>query len=187
MIISDANLCFRQKPPLLKRHPFMLVIHSPQTTLSMQRVHDEAISAQGWLGIGYHYWITEKGEVYQCRDRNWRGAHCTGYNDQWGVALAGDCRKVAPTAKQYSALTALIYHLSFGEPRFELALHRDLCDTDCPGLRWDSGRLGMLPRKVGWHMALQLVSVAREYSYVGNHTAAADVESVGDIRPEEAA
>jgi N-acetylmuramoyl-L-alanine amidase len=181
MTILDANLSFRQQPPLLKREPFMLVIHSPQTPSSMQRVHDEAISAQGWLGIGYHYWITEKGDVYQARDPKCRGAHCTGYNDQWGVALAGDCRKVAPTAKQYAALTALIYHLSFAKPRFEIALHRDLCDTDCPGTRWDGERLGMLPRKVGWHLALRLVKVPREYSYIGNETAAIDVEGVADI------
>ena len=187
MIILDANLHFRERPALLRRSPFMLVIHSPQTSMSMKRVHEEAISAQGWLGIGYHLWISQAGDVYQCRQPDWRGAHCTGYNDQWGVAVAGDCRKLAPTARQYEALTALIYHLCFGKPRFEIALHRDLCDTDCPGLQWHSARLGALPSKVVWHKPAKLVVVPREPSLVGLAAASSDMAEVPDQSELEAA
>lgn len=45
---------------------------------------------RGWSGIGYHFVITESGEIQNGRPLYWQGAHVNGHNkDTVGICLIG--------------------------------------------------------------------------------------------------
>jgi len=73
------------------------------------------IEERGWNDIGYHYVITETGEVQEGRPLAQVGAHCEGHNaDSVGICLIGnDCF----TQAQFAALRGLVAKL---KERFEI-------------------------------------------------------------------
>ena len=60
-----------------------LVVHCTATRLS-QRVSVEDIDrwhkAQGWSGIGYHWYVDRDGHIFPGRSERVAGAHVRGYN-----------------------------------------------------------------------------------------------------------
>ena len=60
-----------------------LVVHCTATRLS-QRVSVEDIDrwhkAQGWSGIGYHWYVDRDGHIFPGRSEHVAGAHVRGYN-----------------------------------------------------------------------------------------------------------
>ena len=86
---------------------------------------------KGWAGIGYHFVITEGGEIQHGRPTFWAGAHAYGYNKKsLGICLIG---KGEYTEEQYNTLRGLLKTLKRQFPNSSLAGHRDLDDKkDCP-------------------------------------------------------
>ena len=73
---------------------YIILTHSevttPHTVADVHNWHQK----KKWAGIGYHYFIDKKGEIFTGRPRNTTGAHTYGYNQQ-SVALCfeGDFNK----------------------------------------------------------------------------------------------
>jgi N-acetylmuramoyl-L-alanine amidase len=112
-----------------------IVVHitdSPQgrddTAEDIHRWHQ----AEGWDGIGYHYVITEAGEVEAGRPEYWSGAHVKGHNaGSVGVALIADGKL---TLKQRASLYELLIELCARHPKAVVYGHRDLdASKRCPG------------------------------------------------------
>jgi hypothetical protein len=130
--ILHAMLKFPRQFSRLDVYPAHLVVHSQQGRQGLTDEHESAVR-QGLNGLGYHYWITPEGRIYEVRPQFAKGAHSLSHNGWWGVCLQGDCRKSDATPEQHEALGQLAQYLSGGCQRFTLHLHRDLDDTDCPG------------------------------------------------------
>jgi N-acetylmuramoyl-L-alanine amidase len=130
--VLQAMLRFPNQFRRLNNCPVDLVVHSQQGRQNLPEEHESA-ARNGLNGLGYHYWITEDGRIFEVRPMFARGAHSLSHNGWWGICLAGDCRKREPSPQQYLALGKLAQYLAGGAPSFTLHLHRDLDDTDCPG------------------------------------------------------
>jgi hypothetical protein len=138
--VLQAMLRFPSQFTRLDCYPANLVVHSQQGRINLRDEHDSAAS-RGLNGLGYHYWITGEGQIFEVRPMFARGAHSLSHNGWWSVCLAGDCRKLAPSPQQYEALGRLAQYLACGAPSFKLHLHRDLDDTDCPGTYFDRAKV----------------------------------------------
>ncbi|MCM1324103.1 MAG: peptidoglycan recognition protein family protein [Acetobacter sp.] len=90
--------------------------------------------ARGFSDIGYHFYITRKGNCYEGRPIEYVGAHCKGNNlNTIGICLEGDFRKESPTGEQLIVCCALIEYLDDRlECCCEIVNHRDFCATLCP-------------------------------------------------------
>jgi hypothetical protein len=86
---------------------------------------------KGWDGIGYHYVITEIGDVQNGRPEYWTGSHVKGQNTgKLGICLIGD---KTFTPKQMEALKALLNRLNKEYPEAIICGHRDLDPSrTCP-------------------------------------------------------
>lgn len=98
---------------------------------------------KGWAGIGYHYFITKEGIVYECRPRNKVGAHTRGHNrNSVGICFEGNFNKEELTARQEKAAIKLLTLLSIAYPDAELRRHSDFnAQRSCPGRNFPFDRI----------------------------------------------
>lgn len=90
----------------------------------------------GWSGIGYHFVVSQAGEIFEGRGWDLQGAHCPNHNRSAigvQIAVGGDQE---PTKEALSAARALY---DFACQKYGRALekhgHRDGFATDCPGAK----------------------------------------------------
>lgn len=94
--------------------------------------------ARGWKGIGYHYLVGLKGELWSGRPEAEAGAHCTGHNARSiGVCyvggLDGEGRPAdTRTAAQKRTLLTLLRGLRRRFPQAAIHSHRDFAAKACP-------------------------------------------------------
>ncbi|MGL4450854.1 MAG: peptidoglycan recognition protein family protein [Sarcina sp.] len=107
--------------------------HSAIEDMNIDEVHEKHLE-NGWAGIGYHYFINKKGDIYQGREENIIGAHVKDNNiNTLGICLEGNLEKNLPTQEQDESLLKVLEYLSFKYDIEELYGHRDLGETLCPG------------------------------------------------------
>ena len=97
--------------------------------------------ANGWVGIGYHFFVSKDGKVYQGRPINTIGAHCSGHNSHSiGICAEGDFTydKMGKTQKQ--AIVKLIGYCKSRYPQAAVVGHKELGVTGCPGDNYPSYR-----------------------------------------------
>lgn len=129
----------------------MIVVHCSATPAHMDIGKDEINkwhTAQGWIGIGYHYVIRRDGSIDLGRPLARPGAHVEGHNKySIGVCLVGGVDKGGPTGKpednftpmQKATLLVLLYQLRNLFPDTRICGHRDLQPKKaCPS--FDVGR-----------------------------------------------
>ena len=111
-----------------------LVVHcsdSPQGRGDDAKTIHQWHKELGWDGIGYHYVITEEGEIQAGRPEYWPGAHAKGINHKsLGICLIG---KDIFTEPQLDALKNLLDLSIEKYPGAKVIGHRDV-DTSktCP-------------------------------------------------------
>ena len=105
------------------------------TVADVDKWHKE----RGWSGIGYHYLIGLKGEIWKGRPEWKIGAHTVGENAKSiGIAYAGGMTKDMKKAKdtrtpeQKAALLKLINDLKSRYHDAKVYGHRDFAKKDCP-------------------------------------------------------
>ena len=105
------------------------------TVADVDKWHKE----RGWSGIGYHYLIGLKGEIWKGRPEWEIGAHTVGENAKSiGIAYAGGMTKDMKKAKdtrtpeQKAALLKLINDLKSRYHDAKVYGHRDFAKKDCP-------------------------------------------------------
>ena len=80
-------------------------VTTPHTINDVHKWHQN----KKWAGIGYHYFIDKKGEIFIGRPRNTVGAHTYGYNSQSvGVCFEGDFSKEQISQKQFEGAVMLV-------------------------------------------------------------------------------
>lgn len=120
-----------------------LVVHCTATPLS-QRVSVEDIDrwhkAQGWSGIGYHWYVDRDGHIFPGRSEREAGAHVRGYNHcSIGICYEGGLDEQGNSADtrtpaQKAALLFIIKDLKQSYPNAIVLGHRDFpgVHKDCP-------------------------------------------------------
>lgn len=125
-----------------ENHPRWLIIHHTGAGNSFEI--DNQWHKQRWpqfiseLGfwLGYHYWISRKGEIKQARRTDREGAHCRGMNtSSIGIALQGNFSEYYPTNEQKTALKGLLVELmrKYNIPLKRIVPHRFFSPTECFG------------------------------------------------------
>ena len=122
----------------------MIVIHHTAVapTVGADRIAEHRVDKQGWPGIGYHYFVTQDGQIQQTNELTTVATHAGSYNPlAIGVCFAGDFTQTGPTPAQIDAGAQLIAWLL---RQFNLSLqavfgYKELVNTQSPGLQWDSG------------------------------------------------
>lgn len=97
------------------------------------------VEKQGWPGIGYHYFIDQKGKIYQTNPLEIVSYHTRAYNSSAvGICLAGDFTSTIPPMAQISALGHLCAYLleKLNLSKEAIVGHQELLPTICPGERW---------------------------------------------------
>lgn len=109
----------------------------------------------GWIGCGYHFFIRKDGSIYKGRPENAIGAHCQGSNTgSLGICFEGDYMKETMPAVQYNAGIKLIKYLTGKYGPLEIYGHKELYNTDCPGINFplsDFKVIKVKSRKLGWN------------------------------------
>jgi len=114
--------------------PRRLIIHHTSDTGKTPERMNEVHIENGWVGIGYHFYIRSDGTIYRGRPEAAIGAHAKkNNNDSIGIALEGDFNKTSPTEAQMESLVKLSVDMIIKYNLSEIEGHRDVYDTLCPG------------------------------------------------------
>lgn len=122
-----------------------IIIHhtAVSPTVGAERIARHRVDAQGWPGIGYHYFITGDGQIQQTNELTTIARHATDeYNPvSIGISFAGDFTHVAPSPAQIEAgaqlVAWLIRQLNLS-PQAVFGF-KELVITQSPGDQWDTG------------------------------------------------
>ena len=127
------------------------------TAYSIANYH---VNTNGWAGIGYHYLITDDGNIYQTNDDDLTTYHASGYNSHSiGVAITGDhtlsCSDNYDIIddKKYNALVYLLAKLS---NKYNISTSKIIGHTEtgspkpCPNLNLDQLRSDVKKKRYGY-------------------------------------
>ena len=91
--------------------------------------------ANGWSGIGYHFFVRKDGSVYRGRPIDVTGAHTYGKNsDSIGICFEGNFEKENMPENQKNAGIELVAYLLELYPQITfISKHMDHSATACPG------------------------------------------------------
>lgn len=135
---------------------------------------------RGFIGCGYHYYITKNGTVHPMRDVTLIGAHAKGFNaDSIGIAYEGGLDadgKPADTRtpEQRQSLATLLRHLLIAYPHITAIVgHRDLS----PDL---NGNGTVEPQE--WIKMCPCFNASAEYQYLFSTPSGSDIN---DTKPNE--
>lgn len=121
--------------PLTKRAATRRIIlhHAAAGGVSAQDIHRQH-RANGWAGIGYHYYIRRDGQVYRGCPEEMIGTHAAYHNsDSIGVCFEGNFQHDTMPQAQFEAGAELLSELLERYPDLDIIRHRDVCQTACPG------------------------------------------------------
>ena len=119
--------------------PRYIIIHHGAGSLNFEQVNEYHKSKWGFRSslnffVGYQYFISYSGRVYQGRADNEEGAHCINFNKQSiGICLQGNMEIEEPTLAQLTSLERLVKEK---KARYNIKAvngHRDFSSTSCPG------------------------------------------------------
>jgi hypothetical protein len=157
---------FLSKPPIddvttrLRRHPvkrfdrrtldkiqYLVIQHSVLAgSFPPEKIADYLVEERQWPGIGYHFYITSDGKIYQTNHLE-TVCYFAGDNVQDNplgmcICFAGNFTDEVPTASQLSSGGKL---LAFLMQELNLTIdsikgQKDFVATQSPGKQWDSGR-----------------------------------------------
>ena len=123
-----GNLSRRQKTDYIVLH------HAEASKCSAKQI-DEWHKANGWIGIGYHYFVKKDGSIYRGRPMWSVGAHVLGRNDcSLGICAEGSyMTETMPDAQKKSIAELLDYLKKHYYPEAKIVGHREIGDSNCPG------------------------------------------------------
>jgi len=105
-----------------------------RTGYDIPRAIESEHLGNGWYGIGYHFVVSQAGEIFEGRGWDLQGSHCPNHNRSAigvQIAVGGD---QTPSDAALTASRALYDYAceKYGRQLAKLG-HRDGFATDCPG------------------------------------------------------
>lgn len=111
----------------------IILHHAAAVTCTPQQVHRWHL-ANGWSGIGYHFFVRKDGSVYRGRPEDTVGAHAGNNNyDSIGVCFEGSFDREEMPAAQKQAGMELVAYLKQKYGISTVQRHSDVNATGCPG------------------------------------------------------
>lgn len=133
MYIIEKDYNWREALKPRSKTDFIVVHHAAARNCTPTDVHLWHLG-NGWAGIGYHYFVSKKGEVFRGRPEAVVGAHVQGYNEaSVGICFEGDFEKENMSPEQEKAGIELLRFLMKRYPKAKIVRHKDLMSTSCPG------------------------------------------------------
>ena len=120
---------------LTKRQSTTRIIlhHAAAKTCTAQQIHSWHL-ANGWVGIGYHFFVRKDGSIYRGRPEDVLGAHAGSNNyDSIGVCFEGNFMSEQMPAVQRQAGAELVAYLKQKYGISKVQKHSDVNATGCPG------------------------------------------------------
>ena len=120
----------------------MIVLHCdglrPSQHNTVKKI-DDYHRSKGWKGIGYHFWVDRRGNVFTGRSLEAVGAHVMGHNrHSSGICYEGGLdesggKADTRTPEQVRALRRLVEQMHARFPQAVIVGHHDLNPgKDCP-------------------------------------------------------
>lgn len=134
MKITEVNWNWKNTPGVRSRTDYVVLHHAAATACSPYQV-DSWHKANGWSGIGYHYFIRKDGTIYRGRPEWAIGAHASGKNNvSIGICVEGnyDVECIMPE-EQKAAVKWVLHGIKLRYPQSVIKGHKHLCATGCPG------------------------------------------------------
>jgi len=113
----------------------LIVVHCAATLgdVDAATIRDWHVNDRGWSDIGYHFVIRKSGDLESGRPIDRPGAHAKGFNDSYGICLAGGYGgAVDYTAAQWSTLEGLCKDIIQAEHITRIVGHNELSAKTCP-------------------------------------------------------
>lgn len=125
-------------PLVIKNVDSIAFHHMAHKTWDVKDVEKHHVYENGWDAIGYNYWISFDGTIYEGRGIN-KGAGVSGHNSHIiSVGLQGDFESQIPTEAQYNSARELVAYLKEKIPSIKnIGCHKDWNATACPGKNFD--------------------------------------------------
>lgn len=133
MVIKNANLTFKNSLSKRKSTDKLILHHAAAASCSVQDIHSWHL-ANGWSGIGYHFFIRKNGEVWQGRQIDTVGAHAAGSNSRSvGICFEGNFENEIMSDFQLSSGIELVSYIKSKYSGLQILKHSDVNATACPG------------------------------------------------------
>ena len=133
MKIIEANLPRNGNFTRRSKTDEVILHHAEASSATVWDINAWHLS-NGWVGIGYHYYIRKDGSIYRGRPERAGGAHATGHNDRSiGICCEGAYMTETMPAAQLASLKALLRDIMGRYGTMPLRRHRDVNATSCPG------------------------------------------------------
>lgn len=136
MNIIQSNLSFRSNMSYGNKPDTIVLHHAEASHCSVYDV-DQWHKANGWAGIGYHYFVDKQGRVYTGRPENVVGAHCPGMNNHSiGICAEGAYMRETMPEVQKQAIVDLCKYIKGKYSIKAIGGHKEFYSTDCPGANY---------------------------------------------------
>ena len=136
MKVIEANLPRNGNFTRRSKTDEVILHHAEASSATVWDINDWHLD-NGWVGIGYHYYIRKDGSIYRGRPEWAVGAHATGHNDRSiGICCEGAYMTETMPAAQLYSLKALLRDIMGRYGTLALKRHRDVNATSCPGDRF---------------------------------------------------
>lgn len=126
---------YKWNGPLSKRASTERIIlhHAAANNCTADQIHAWH-QANGWAGIGYHFFVRKDGSVYRGRPEDTVGAHAGGHNyNSIGICFEGSFDKEQMGDVQRQAGAELVTYLKEKYGITQVQRHSDVNATGCPG------------------------------------------------------
>jgi len=111
----------------------LILHHAAISTATAQDIH-RIHRANGWVGIGYHYYVRKDGLIYRGRPESTIGAHTTGANvSSIGICFEGNFDTEDMTSAQLQSGQELVADIRRRYPGIAVSMHKQHNATACPG------------------------------------------------------
>lgn len=129
------EVTYKWNGALTKRRSTTRVIlhHAAASKCTAQQIHSWHL-ANGWVGIGYHFFVRKDGSVYRGRPETVVGAHAGNNNyDSIGICFEGNFDREQMNEVQRTAGAELVAYLKDKYGITKVQKHSDVNATGCPG------------------------------------------------------
>lgn len=114
----------------------IILHHAAARKCTAQQIHSWHL-ANGWVGIGYHFFVRKDGSVYRGRPETVVGAHAGNNNyDSIGICFEGNFMTETMPEAQKRAGQELVQGLKDKYGIRKVQKHSDVNATGCPGTRF---------------------------------------------------
>jgi hypothetical protein len=136
MNIIKSNLKFNGVLQLRKQTNKIILHHAEASVCSVQDIHNWHLQ-NGWIGIGYAFFVRKDGTIYEGRPINTIGSHCLGSNlDSIGICAEGNYMTETMPDIQKQAIVDLIKYIKNIYGNLEVGGHKQYSPSECPGTNY---------------------------------------------------